>query len=243
MDFLKSTGRMPKCLLSRRGQAYAVVGARKLACALAARIPLAAQGFFLKAWGTLAIEATCRHECHDLNFIKETPMWSTAKHNFILQQGFGNPAPGSCSLQYSALQFQPRVVLIWIIAGILFQTPSVFATLSAILWWSALLPKLNPFDALYNRVYGKQPSGFRVSPAPPPRRTSQGIAGTFSLACALLIYFGFNLLAYVIEGVFLAAVMALTIGGFCLGSFAYHLFRGRGEFARRTLPWAGTPPT
>jgi hypothetical protein len=165
-------------------------------------------------------------------------MWSAAKHNFILQQGFENPAPVSCSLQYSALQFQPRVVLIWIIAGILFQKPSVFATLSAILWWSALLPKLNPFDALYNRTSGKRPNRFHLSPAPPPRRTAQAMAGCFSLACALLIYFGFTVLVYVVEGIFLAAVMALTVGGFCLGSFVYHLFRAHGRFARQTLPWA-----
>ena len=165
-------------------------------------------------------------------------MWNTAKHNFILQQGFEDAAPVSCSLQYSALQFQPRVVLIWIIAGILLQHPAAFAALSAVLWWSALLPKLNPFDALYNRTAGKRPSRFQVSPTPPPRRTAQAMAGAFALACALLIYFGFTVLAYVVEGIFLAAVMALTVGGFCLGSFVYHLFCGHGKFARQTLPWA-----
>ncbi len=163
-------------------------------------------------------------------------MWSAAKPNFILQQGFENPAPASCSLQYSALQFQPRVILIWILTGIFFQSPPVFATLSAVLWWSALLPKLNPFDALYNATAGKRPSGFRVSLAPPPRRTAQAMAGTFSLACALLTYLGFSVAACVVEGIFLAAVMALTLGGFCLGSFVYHLFRGHGKFARQTLP-------
>jgi hypothetical protein len=166
-------------------------------------------------------------------------MWSAAKNNFILQQGFENPSTASCSLQYSALQFQPRVIMIWIIIGILFQKPFVFAILSAVLWWSALLPKFNPFEALYNRISGKQPGGFCINPAPPPRRTAQGIAGTLSLACTLLIFFGFNLSAYVVEGIFLAAVMALTVGGFCLGSFVYHVFRGHGKFARQTLPWAG----
>jgi hypothetical protein len=171
---------------------------------------------------------------------KIRPMWSAAKHNFILQQGFEKPAPVSCSLQYSALQFQPRVVLIWILTGILFQRPAVFAILAAVLWWSALLPKLNPFDALYNRIFGKRPDGIRVSPAPPPRRTAQAMAGIFSLACALFVHFGFSAAAYVVEGIFLAAVLALTLGGFCLGSFVYHLFRGHGKFARRTLPWSGT---
>ncbi|MCA1612435.1 MAG: hypothetical protein ABR610_06380 [Thermoanaerobaculia bacterium] len=31
---------------------------------------------------------------------------------------------------------------------------------------------------------------------------------------------------------------AQVFGGFCLGSFVFHLIRGRGKFAKRTLPWA-----
>ena len=41
-----------------------------------------------------------------------------------------------------------------------------------------------------------------------------------------------------VEAIFSAAVLALAIGGFCLGSFVYHLLRGHGRFARQTLPWA-----
>jgi hypothetical protein len=42
----------------------------------------------------------------------------------------------------------------------------------------------------------------------------------------------------VVEAVFLAAALALALGGFCLGSFVYHLFRGNRRFALQTLPWA-----
>src|SRR5262245_2079809 len=166
-------------------------------------------------------------------------MQDSAKRNFILQQGFDNPGPPSYSPQYSALQFQPRIVFIWLVAGIVFQSPAVFYALAAVLWWSALFPKLNPFDLLYNRTLGRQPGAFRASPAPPPRRTAQIMAGAFALACALLIHFGYDVAAYVVEGIFLAAVLALLLGGFCLGSFVYHLLRGHAEFARQTLPWAG----
>jgi hypothetical protein len=38
--------------------------------------------------------------------------------------------------------------------------------------------------------------------------------------------------------VFLALSAILSFGGFCLGSFVYHLLRGRASFALRTLPWA-----
>ena len=44
--------------------------------------------------------------------------------------------------------------------------------------------------------------------------------------------------SYVVEGIFVVAVLALILGGFCLGSFVYHLLSGRGAFACQTLPWA-----
>ena len=81
-------------------------------------------------------------------------MWKEVKRNFILQQGFEEPAPAVCRRQYSALHFQPRTVFVCIVAGILFHSPPVFYLLCAVLWWSALLPKLNPFDALYNLTFG-----------------------------------------------------------------------------------------
>jgi hypothetical protein len=165
-------------------------------------------------------------------------MQNTVKRNFILQQGFEEPAPASCPLQYSSLLFQPRIVLIWVVAGTLFQSPAVFAALCAFLWWSALFPRLNPFDALYNGTFGRRPGAIRLGLAPAPRRVAQTMAGAFALATALLIHAGFSLAAYVVEAFFLAAVLALTIGGFCFGSFVYHLLSGHGRFARRTLPWA-----
>lgn len=165
-------------------------------------------------------------------------MRNAVKRNFILQQGFEEPASAACPLQYSALMFQPRIVMIWIIAGILFQSPVVFGVLCAVLWWNALIPKLNPFDALYNATIGSRPGALRLGPAPAPRRFAQSMAGAFALTTALLLHAGFSLAAYVVEGIFLAAVLALAIGGFCLGSFVYHLVSGHGKFAHQTLPWA-----
>ena len=167
-------------------------------------------------------------------------MRKDAKRAFIVQQGFEPPASASCELQYSALQFQPRIVLIWLVAGAIFQSAIVFAILGTILWWNALAPRLNLFDALYNHTIGRRTGGFRIGPAPPPRRTAQAMAGTFALACALLIHFGFAVAAYVIEAIFLAAVLALTFGGFCLGSFSYHLLHER--LMRRSSGLAGNAP-
>ena len=52
-------------------------------------------------------------------------MRNAVKRNFILQQGFEEPAPAACPLQYSSLLFQPRIVFMWVVAGILFPVPAV----------------------------------------------------------------------------------------------------------------------
>jgi hypothetical protein len=165
-------------------------------------------------------------------------MWEEAKRNFIVQQGFDEPAPAVCPRQYSALHFQPRTVFLWIVTGIVSQSPLVFYLLCAVLWWSALLPNFNPFDALYNLIFGSNRfAAFPLTPAPAPRRTAQAMAGVFALACGLFLHFGLFTAAYVVEGVFVAAVLALILGGFCLGSFVFHLLSGKAAFACHTLPW------
>ena len=161
-----------------------------------------------------------------------------AKRNFILQQGFEDPAAAVCPQQYSALVFQPKAVLIAIAAGILFQSPVVFVTLGSLLWWSAFLPNLNPFTALYNATLGRRPGAFRLGPAPAPRRSAEMTAGAFAMATALLIHAGFSLAANVLAAIFLAAALAVVVGSFCLGTFMFHLLRGRRAFVRQTLPWA-----
>src|SRR5215510_1060503 len=77
---------------------------------------------------------------------------SEVKRNLILQQGLCEPVAGTCPLQYSALLFQPRLVGLWVVLATILQAQLLFFALAAVLWWSALAPRLNPFDALYNWI-------------------------------------------------------------------------------------------
>ena len=163
---------------------------------------------------------------------------NAVKRNFILQLGYADPAPAIVPLQYSALVFQPKVVFLGVVAGILFQSSAIFAALGALLLWSALFPKLNPVNAVYNRTLGSRPGAFRLGPSPGPRRAAETQAGALALTIALLIYAGFSLAAYAAEAILLAAALAVVIGSFCFGAFTYHLLRGRRRFALQTLPWA-----
>jgi uncharacterized protein DUF4395 len=158
---------------------------------------------------------------------------SDTRINFVRQQGFEREDASSCDSLYGALIFQPRVVGLVVLAGVLLQARSLFLMLSAVLWWSAVVPELNPFDWLYNALA----SARRAVPAPAPRRFAQGLGGTFMLLIGLSIRNGLDTSARVLEAFVLVAIGLVVVGRFCLGSFVFHLLSGNAEFARRTLPW------
>ena len=134
--------------------------------------------------------------------------------------------------------FQPRVLALLILGAVILREPLMFLALAAILWWSALLPRWNPFDAFYNRVIAVPRGRMALSIAPAPRRFAQGMAGTFALAIGISLILGWRVTAIVLEVFLILAVGVLVFGGLCAGSFVFHLLSGRGAFARRTLPWA-----
>ncbi len=157
--------------------------------------------------------------------------------NFILQQGLDSPAQESCPARFSALMFQPRVVGSVLLLAVIFQSPVLFLVLSGVLWWNVCLPRLNPFDAIYNRTLGARPGAVRIDPAPAPRRFAQGMAGSFALAIGVLLLLRAGTAAVVLQVLLLGALAALIFGRFCLGSFVYHVLRGQSGFALATLPW------
>ncbi len=169
------------------------------------------------------------------------------KLNFVRQQGFRDASPKACDYQYPALMWQPRVIGILVLVGLVLQAWLYFLALSALLWWNVVLPTLNPFDALYNRLVAKPKGVPRLSPAPAPRRFAQAMAGSFMLAIGLSLLFGLSVLSRTLEALLLGALGALIFGRFCLGSYLFLLFTGEFDFAHQTLPWAriklpGAPP-
>jgi hypothetical protein len=161
-----------------------------------------------------------------------------ANLNFVRQQGFKDTTPAQCELRFPALMWQPRVVGVLVLLGLLFESGWYFLALSAILWWSALLPQFNPFDAVYYRLVLKRRGLPPIGPAPAPRRFSQGMAATFLLAIGVSMIAGNATLAWTFEVLLLIALALLILGRFCVGSFLYHLFSGQWALARRTLPWS-----
>ena len=134
--------------------------------------------------------------------------------------------------------FQPRVIGALVVACVLLQSATLFLSLSAVLWWSAFVPTLNPFEKLYNLLIASPKGLPPVAPAPPPRRFSQGMAATFMLTIGALLAAGWTTLAWIVEALLVVALGALIFGRFCLGSFIFHVLNGKLAFARRTLPWA-----
>ena len=164
----------------------------------------------------------------------------TVELNFVRQQGLRDASPATCAYQYPALMWQPRAIGGLVLVGVLLQAGPWFLALGALLWWNVVLPGLNPFDALYNRLVARPKGLPPLGPAPAPRRFSQAMAGTFMLAIGLSLALGWRGLAWVLEALLLAALAALIFGGFCMGSYLFLLFTGQVGFANRTLPWART---
>lgn len=159
------------------------------------------------------------------------------RRNFILQQGLDAPPQEGCPVRFSALMFQPRLIGLFTLLGVILQSPTIFLVLSGILWWNVLIPRLNLFDVIYNRTLANRSGAVRLEPAPPPRRFAQGMAGSFTLTIGVLLLLQQGTAALVVQVLLLAALAALIFSRFCLGSFLYHLLRGRTDFAIGTLPW------
>jgi hypothetical protein len=167
-------------------------------------------------------------------------MSEIAKRQFVRQQGFGDLPPESCDYQYSALMFQPRLLAVLVLLAILLQSAALFLILAGILCWNVLAARRNPFDAVYNRAIAATRNLSTLTPAPSPRRFAQGLAGTLLGGAGVALLAGWPRLAWILQGVVAIALGALVLGRFCVGSYLYHLLRGKAGFANRTLPWSRT---
>ena len=165
-------------------------------------------------------------------------MTKATELKFIQQQGLGQVDDETYRVRFFALMFQPKVVGVLVVLGLIFQSWPLFVALAAVQWWNALMPSWNPFDALYNRLIAVPRSLPYLTAAPAPRRFAQGMSGTFLLAIGVFLLAGWHTAAYVVEAMLVMALSALIFGKFCLGSYLYHLLRGHAAFANRTLPWA-----
>jgi hypothetical protein len=157
--------------------------------------------------------------------------------NFVRQQGFRDLPASSCQLQYPGLQFQPRVLGVIVLAGVLLQSPMLFLAVAVVLSWCALFPSMNPFEVVHNRFRATRRGLPPLPPAPPPRRFAQALAAVMAAAIAASIITGRLALAWLVEASLLAAIAAILYGGFCFGSFVFHTVTGNLPFALRTLPW------
>lgn len=146
-----------------------------------------------------------------------------ARVRFIRQQGFSEEnLPDSL---YAALMLQPRIVGGLAVVGILLQSGWLFLALSAVLWWSALVPTLNPFDAVYNHLIAHRRGLPPLGASPAPRRFAAGQAGTVALAIGVALVAGATITAWIIEGVFIGSVISAVFADFCVPAHTYHLLR------------------
>ncbi|HET6348735.1 MAG TPA: DUF4395 family protein [Candidatus Krumholzibacteria bacterium] len=162
----------------------------------------------------------------------------TAEQKFVHGQGFYDSNADACGVRYPALMFQPRAILVLVLVARLFATGWVFVGLAALLAWCALVPQLNPFDAIYYHLVTKRSQEPRVPPAPAPRRFTQSLGSAMLLAVGILMIKGRDLAAWRLFGLTVLMMSVLVFGRFCMGSFLYFIFTGQLQRANRMLPWS-----
>lgn len=146
----------------------------------------------------------------------------SSKRDFILQQGLG----ASCSVEsaplvFSALQFQPKILAGLVALGALLQSAGMFLALGVLLWWSALAPRWNPFEALYNATRRVR-RGICLMPAAPPRLFAQALAGSIALSIAAMLILNERTPAILLEVLLLIAIAAILFARFCFGAFLFN---------------------
>jgi len=156
----------------------------------------------------------------------------------MAQQGFHDEEASSRRWHFRALQFQPAVLAFAVAIAILLQSQILFFIMAAVLVWNVVLPRLNIFERFYDWTIGRRSQKPSLEPAPAPRRFAQGMAATFMAATGLSLALGWLIVAYAFEFFLVVALTALIAGKFCMGSYIFHLLRGRSDFANATCPWS-----
>ena len=95
---------------------------------------------------------------------------------------------------------QPKIIGGVVALGIVLQSPRLFLALSAVLWWSTLVPTRSIFDAIYNYAVAYPRNLPPLGIAPAPRRFAQGMAGAVALAIGGALLLGATITAWLLEG-------------------------------------------
>jgi hypothetical protein len=150
-----------------------------------------------------------------------TILKANSKRSFILQQGMDPPDdPEQESILYSALQSQPRLIGALIVSGVCLQSPGIFFAVGAALLCSAIEPRWNPFNALYNYTSGTKRGLFLLRSAQ-PRIFAEAMGGSLAVAIAILLAFEQTGPALLFEGLFLLANAAVVFSRFCFGAVLF----------------------
>ena len=138
---------------------------------------------------------------------------------FIRSQGF-NVVEDDHRL-YVALMFQPRTIAGVMAIGLALQRAWLYLALAAVLWWGAAVPTRNLFDAAYNRLIAFRRGLPPIPIAPAPRRFAQLMAGTIALVIGAALLSGSTVTAWIFEGLFTIALLAVVVGRVCAPANLY----------------------
>ncbi|MGB7212324.1 MAG: DUF4395 family protein [Gemmatimonadales bacterium] len=143
----------------------------------------------------------------------------------LISQGFSCDTDPRIMVNARWLRFTPTLSTICIIIGTALRSPTV-------LWSFAFIAVVgaagwHPFDALFNAIVRRWVHAPRLGPNPAPRRFAMAVAAIWSAAAGWLMSAGLLRAGVVAGGVLSLAAAIVATTHFCLGSWLYHMLRGR----------------
>jgi hypothetical protein len=173
--------------------------------------------------------------------MEDITMATLAQLKFVQQQGYLDAAQETCSPLYSALTAQPKMILVLMIVGTTLQFAPGFFGIAALLGLSALVPALNPFDAIYNIFVAGPKHLAKLRSSMPPRRAAQFMGMTMTLIIGFSMVLHCPIAAWAVQGFLILVLATASFGKFCLPTHIFFTLRGQWRFANQTVPWNPTP--
>jgi hypothetical protein len=141
--------------------------------------------------------------------------------SFVRQQGYREQIVDEHL--FAALMLQPRIIGVAVAIGAWLQSAWIFLALSAVLWWATIIPTHNLFNAIYNVAVADRRGFPPLVGAPAPRRFAMGVAAIHLLVIAVALLAGAVTTAWIAEGLFGVALVAVIFARRCAGASLYYL--------------------
>ena len=154
---------------------------------------------------------------------------STFTKNNLNKQGFGKLDDEAKARIALPLRFSPGVATILIVVGLILQSPIWIGAVALVALSGALFTNGMILDLVYNLGVRHLFHAPQLPATPTPRRFSYALSSALLAGSAVCFTLGLPVVGLILGGMVAIGGFMLTTSLWCIGSWYYRLFFGRGR--------------